>query len=203
MSDLSHLDQVITLMDSYLGDLQKRGNSKRVQAFWNITIYGRMVTFHIQKALNGVPDFDNWYQSKRKEMKEDELLQFFKDIRNKIEKEYLINPGNVVHIAHLNIPNDLRRFGPPPPGAKGFFIGDQNGGTGWFVEGPEGKQNKIYVDLPSDIGNTWMTLNGMPRKHLGKEITDSSLEDICKLYVTYLRGLVKDVEEKFGRREKQ
>ncbi|MEM0139665.1 MAG: hypothetical protein QXZ44_03535 [Ferroplasma sp.] len=45
MNDLSNMDQIITQMASYIDELQKRGNSKRVQVFWNIAIYGRMVTF--------------------------------------------------------------------------------------------------------------------------------------------------------------
>ncbi len=198
INDLSYLDQDITLLVSCLNDLQKHGNPKRVQAFWNIVTYGRMVTFHLQKALKGIPDFESWYESKQKEMKEDELLQFFKEMRNKIEKERLVIPSNVVQISHLNLPNDLRRFGPPPPGAKGFFIGDQNGGSGWIVEGPEGDQSKFYVDLPRDIGKTWMTVDNIPKNHLGKEIIDSSLENVCRIYVRYLKKLVTEVKENFG-----
>jgi len=43
-------------------------------------------------------------------------------------------------------------FGPQPPGATSFFIGDELGGTGWEVSQPDGSTEKYYIDLPEEIG---------------------------------------------------
>ena len=44
-------------------------------------------------------------------------------------------------------------FGPQPPGATSFFIGDELGGTGWEVPQPDGSTEKVlYFDLPEEIG---------------------------------------------------
>jgi len=197
-TDLSSLRLEIDFLLSCLSDLKQPGNTRRTSAFWNIVTYGRMVTFHMQKLLSGMDGFEEWYTAKQEEMRDDELLIFFKQMRNIIEKEHFIRPANVAYISHLEIPRDLQRFGPPPPGAKGFFIGDQYGGSGWNVEGPNGQQFKVYVELPSDIGTTWMTLKEMPRKHLGKMLKDNSLESACTLYIGYLKELVEVAIDQFG-----
>lgn len=197
-ADLTSLRREIDFLWNCLIDLKEPGNSRRVSAFWNIVTYGRMVTFHLQKLLSGIPGFDEWYAARQTEMKNDELLRFFKHLRNTIEKEGFVHPSNVAYISHFEYPKDLQRFGPPPPGAKGFFIGDQYGGSGWNVEGPDGRQFKIYVDLPPDIGNTWMSLEDMPKVHQGKNVYDNSLESVCTLYIDYLKNLV---EEAFRRVE--
>ena len=195
--DLYSLKQEIDFLWNSLIDLKEPGNSRRLSAFWNIVTYGRMVTFHMQNLLRGVKGFEEWYSVKQKEMAGDELLEFFKKLRNRIEKEKLVRPSNVTYISHLEFPKDLNRFGPPPPRANGFFIGDKYGGSGWYVEGPNGKRFKIYVNLPSDMGSTWMTLENIPHKHKGMEIDDSSLESICTLYIDYLNSIVEEAIDRF------
>ncbi len=195
--DLLSLKEEIDLLWNWLIELKEPGNTRRVPAFWNIVTYGRMVTFHMQKILKGANEFEEWYSVKQKEMENDDLLKFFKELRNRIEKEKLVRPSNVTYISHLEFPKDLNKLGPPPPGAKGFFIGDEYGGSGWNVEGPNGKLFKMYVNLPSDIGSTWMTLENIPHKHKDKEIDDDSLESICTLYIDYLNGLVEEAIDRF------
>ena len=195
--DLLSLKQEIDFLWNCLIDLKEPGNSRRLSAFWNIVTYGRMVTFHMQKLLGGVKGFEEWYSAKQREMAGDELLEFFKKLRNRIEKEKLVRPSNVTYISHLEFPKDLNRIGPSPPGAKGFFIGDEFGGSGWFVEEPNGKRFKIYVNLPSDIGSTWMTLENIPHKHKGMEIDDNSLESVCTLYIDYLSNMVEEAIDRF------
>lgn len=50
-------------------------------------VYGRSVTFHLQKEFSGHSLFDDWYRQKQEEMRKDPLFQFFLEKRNFILKE--------------------------------------------------------------------------------------------------------------------
>lgn len=47
----------------------------------------RSVTFLIQKEMLKVPGFTNWWDARRKEMRDDEAMKFFLDLRNYSQKE--------------------------------------------------------------------------------------------------------------------
>jgi len=47
----------------------------------------RSVTFLIQKEMSKVPGFTNWWDARRKEMRDDEAMRFFLDLRNYSQKE--------------------------------------------------------------------------------------------------------------------
>lgn len=50
-------------------------------------VYGRSVTFHLQKEFSKHSGFNDWYDKKQEEMRKDPLFQFFLDKRNYILKE--------------------------------------------------------------------------------------------------------------------
>ena len=50
-------------------------------------VYGRSVTFHLQKEFSKYSGFDDWYREKQEEMGKDPLFRFFLDKRNYILKE--------------------------------------------------------------------------------------------------------------------
>ena len=50
-------------------------------------VYGRSVTFHLQKEFSKYSLFGDWYCEKQGEMRKDSLFQFFLDKRNYILKE--------------------------------------------------------------------------------------------------------------------
>lgn len=197
MVDLSSLKNDIEYLKNCLADLQQKGNARRVSAYWNIVTFGRMVTFHLQKLLKHVDGFTEWYSIRQSEMRNDPLLKFFSSARNELEKERLPTLNQVTYISRLELPKDLSRFGTPPPNNKGFFVGDNLGGSGWFVAGPDGNDFKVYVELPDDIGKTWMSVKDLPESHLGVILTESSVESICGLYVNYLEKLVQEATIEF------
>lgn len=193
------LKKDLEVLDHWLNSFTNLKDSNRLASFWNIVIYGRMVTFHLHKLMSENQEFEIWYEPYKEFMKNDELMRFFKDIRNKIEKEGLIFPrGTSTHIRNLSLPEDLAKFGPAPPGALSFFIGDQSGGSGWIVKGPDGKGYKQYVDLPLEIGDSGLVLKEMPESHKGSTIQHPTLEKISKMYVTYLSNLISDARSRFG-----
>lgn len=50
-------------------------------------VYGRSVTFHLQKEFSKYSGFDDWYREKQEEMGKDPLFRFFLGKRNYILKE--------------------------------------------------------------------------------------------------------------------
>ena len=45
------------------------------------TASARSITFAMQSSLNGIPEFEKWYQQKQEELKADHLSRFFHDFR--------------------------------------------------------------------------------------------------------------------------
>ena len=90
--------------------------------------------------------------------------------------------------------SDLQRLrANPPPRTKGFFMGDQLGGSGWEVELPDGTTAKFYVQLPPDLA---VTIN----LHLPHNpMSDQPISDLCERYVTELERMVSDAVEYFHR----
>jgi hypothetical protein len=86
----------------------------------------------------------------------------------------------------------------PPPGARGFFLADEVGGSGWEIEMPDGRVEKFYVGLPESLKiTTWFEFPDAPREHLGEPITDRSVSNLAHLYIRYLTRLVADAETEF------
>lgn len=145
------------------------------------------------------PGFEIWYKKYVDEMMGDPLMHYFYELRSVILKEGALETGVTAHIKRL-FPGDMARFGPPPPFAKTFFIGDGLGGTGWSIELPDGTKAKYYVELPSDIGPVTLRFPNPPNRHLDKKIKDCSVENLSKLYFGYLNGMLKDTIRKFGKK---
>ena len=50
-------------------------------------VFARSVTFHLQKQLASLPDFQSWYGTRQVAMREDPVMRLFKNERNFILKE--------------------------------------------------------------------------------------------------------------------
>ena len=91
----------------------------------------------------------------------------------------------------------IRHAGPAPPGAKGFFIGDTIGGSGWEIQLPDGSTEKFYVTFPSEISGLDMKvqihLSDVPDQFREKPVTDLAEE-----YLGYLDRMVDDASEEFS-----
>jgi hypothetical protein len=168
---------------------------RQVAAMHNVVMTGRTVTFVLKNMQHVAPNFQAWYEPWETQMRQDPLLRYFKDLRNKIEKQGREGTVNKTHIHSFNPSRDMP---PAPPGAISFFIGDQNGGNGWEVQLEDGSVQKIYIELPERIGRSWFSFEGLPDEHLGSPIAVDTLEDVSRLYVDYLRRLVNAAEEEFG-----
>jgi len=190
-------DAEATLRIAELGleDMSAPDPDRRAAGTHNVIVWGRAVTNVLQNLRGKVDDFDGWYSPWQQEMREDELLRFFYEARTKALKKGAVPTSFTVHIKRFRVPQDLPSD--PPPGAKGFFVGDQTGGSGWVTE-RGGVEEKVYVQLPPSQVTTWLSFVDAPNTHLGASLESQTLEHLCGLYVAYLRRLVEDAKARFG-----
>ena len=180
-----------------LEDLIKGPPERKLSGLRNLIVFGRAVTNILQNLRSIEPDFDAWYEKYREEMRNDPLMRYFYELRSKILKEGLLETSTHTYMRQLRIPEDLTRFGPLPPNAKEFFIGDNLGGSGWEIQLPDGSIEKYYVELPADIGSVSLHFLDPPKYHLGREIKDTSIPNLAKMYIDYLQQLVMAAKERF------
>lgn len=110
---------------------------RKMPGLRNLIVFGRAVTNVLQNLRSTEPAFDEWYAPYQKEMSDDKIMKHIYRMRSIILKQGTLKTSVGVHIKSFSS-EDIKRFGPPPVGAKRFFIGDQIGGTGWEVELPDG-----------------------------------------------------------------
>lgn len=175
-------------------------STNRLSGLMNVAVWGVSVTCVLQNLRHIERDFEDWYGKYRTEMKDDPLMKYFWDLRSKILKEGKLSIGSFAHIKSLTS-NNIGRIPPPPNNVKvkSFFIGDSLGGNGYEIELADGSVQKYYVDIPSDIAESWLQFPDTPKLHLGKKTENKPIEALSRLYLAYLQRMVKDAKAKFGK----
>lgn len=172
------------------GDIDRQNSGIR-----NIAVFGRAVTKSLQRLKSRVAGFEEWYIPYREEMKDDPLMKHFWRVRNQVLKKGENPTGNYMYISRFNYPSDLQKF-EKPDGAKRFFIDVT--GAGWVVELPDGSAEYYYVDLPDEIGTSGLIFTDPPSQHLEQDISHTSIEEKCRMYIEYIQELVAEAEQKWG-----
>lgn len=179
-------------------DVAGKDPSRRLPGLGNVVNFGGATTNALQKLRHVVPGFDAWWSIKEAEMKTDPLLRYFYELRIELFHKGKVAPlGGAVSLKELVFPRDLAKLGPKPAGAKSYFAGDNVGGAGWIVPGPDGDE-KVYVDFPGDIGTVLSHMPEAPETHLGAPVGTRETGHLCSLYVRYLERLVAEAKRKFG-----
>lgn len=178
-------------------DLTGADRSRRFTGLRNLIVFGRSFTWVLQNLRSVVPDrFDSWYEPERQRMASDPLMRYFVDARNELEKQGKLNVATKISIHSFSPSGDMKKFGTPPAGAKGFFIGDQNGGTGWEVELADGKTEKFYVALPETVGDVTQHFSSFPEAK-APELAGKTVEALCALYLDRLDDLLDRARDHF------
>ncbi len=199
---LNRSKQQLNFINDSIIELNNKESSTRTKqkALASIIVFGRTVTFVIQnlRSIVGEKNFNDWYQPIVDEMKNDELLNAFKNARNNLEKQGHLNTHTSMHIKSLDS-NSLNKYMKDrPENAKSFFIGDTLGGSGWIIELEDGTTEKLYVDIDFneqiDI-NVFLFQQGI--KHKSKTILNTSIENCSQLYYTYLINIYESAKKEF------
>lgn len=171
-------------LDSFL-----HGNTEahRTAGLRNAIVFGRAVTNVLQNLRSVLEkvSFDSWYESKRIEMAADPTFKYLYELRSQILKEGTY--GKISTSLQINyMDTSFLASIPQPPSAKGFFIGDELGGSGWIIQQPDGSQEKYYASIPVTVDATILTkfVSNTSEKNL--EPPHEPIDVMLKRYMTYL-----------------
>lgn len=105
----------------------------------------------------------------------------------------MLNVSTRTFISSLNS-GDLR-WDLAPPGATGFFVGDQLGGSGWEVELPDGSKEKYYTEVPGNVTVSQhfsdISADQFP------ELQGLTIEEAAKLYIDEMAALLERARNRF------
>jgi hypothetical protein len=153
----------------------------------NVIVFGRTVTFALQKLRGKVADFDQWYEKQLAKLSHPNF-QVLNKARSEIEKQGRLDiSGRHMQLHYFD--GQMQSKIPEPPRAKAFFIGDKFGGSGWEVTTADGQEEKFYVDLPESVVSVWTTLND--------KTIQSSLIGVLQEYLAILDVIVADARTTF------
>ncbi|WP_145998589.1 hypothetical protein [Methyloterricola oryzae] len=175
--------------------LQSKDPRTRIAGVRNVIVFGRAVTNVLQNLRSTERAFDDWYKPQVEAMEADPLMKYLYKVRTEILKE-----GSIPVASSITLngnPIELIRRCKPPPGAKGFFIGDRIGGSGWEVGTEVGVVEKFYVELPSDLPGfradvTVFFAEAPP------EIAGAPIEAVLNQYLERLAEIVEGAQAKFA-----
>jgi len=182
-------------------DLKSKNKVRRYSGLRNLIVFGRSVTFVLQNLSSIEIEFDGWYEGIKGELKSDPLMKYFVEVRNNILKQGRMEVSTSVHIKRFSSA-DMHKFGPPPPGAKSFFMGDEIGGCGWIVELADGAEEKYYVEVPTSVAETKQIFPDLPDA-VDVGLKNRSIEELCEMYLTKLESIINRARKKFLESEAQ
>jgi hypothetical protein len=181
-----------------LDEIESGNPARRRPGMMNVAVFGRSATQALQHMRSDEPSFDDWWQPKIAKVGADPLFVFFNTLRNTILKEGELPSTNRSELHSMGPAEQAAIMANPPPGAKGFVIGDSLGGNGWMVEMPDGSLQMFYVEVPEAIASSRLELVDAPTEHCGTPIPDASFATLGRLYIDALTRLVNEAEERFG-----
>jgi len=201
---LSSVQGKISMIKQMLNGLKGGPVPFKTTNFTNLLIWSRIVINEIENLKScDRKKFDEWYSTYKKDLfgegdaSPDPLLDYFIQARNQLEHQGIVKVGWSIKVHHLNIPEDLLKYGPAPPGARGVFLGDQLGGIGWLVDLPDKGQAKYYVNLPKEFVESSLLPHNPPSTHLGENVKSRSVEDLAEYYVNYLDKMIQSAAKVF------
>jgi hypothetical protein len=210
---LARLRQTMDGLTRLLESLDKPPAGQYRDTVARIAVEGRAVTNVAQNLKHCFEGFEEWYGKCQKEMGEDQLCKFFYRLRtDKLKKgddhissfslsnlkrgfNLSIIGGNVSFSYQSEAGEHITKVITPPDNSTGCFI-DSNG-IGWNVLAKDGTTARCYAEVPMHQIGIDLWFDSPPQMHRGKVITDASVENLCRLYVEYLREFVKLLEAEF------
>lgn len=173
---------------------------RRIAGLRNCVVFGRAVTNVLQNLRSFDRErFDKWYQPFREAMEKNSTFKYLYELRTQVLKQGTVGKTtSSTYIEHLG-PAELAKLTKnPPPNAKGFFMGDALGGSGWVVELPDGAEETYYVDIPGDIRVTVSSQFADAIHDMGLPPPAKPIDEVLTEYVDYLSKLVAAAGREFA-----
>lgn len=183
-------------------DLTSSNRARRFSGLRNLIVFGRSVTFVLQnlKTPVGEDTFNSWYEPLQNEMKSDVLMKYFVTLRNEILKQGKLPVSTSLSGSFSS--GDISKLGTPPPGAKGFFMGDHTGGSGWVIELADGTEEHYYVDIPESMVKIQQHFSELPVPE-DDDLKSKPIEELCEYYLDKLESLIDNAKKEFLGQETQ
>jgi len=188
-SVISEAEDLLRTAEFGLEDMRTRPGRGR-SGLRNAVVFGRNVTWALQNLKHIVPGFEAWYSAKQADMRADPLMRYFHELRTSIEKQARTPTITGAMVKEFS----MKHFQPAPPGAVGFFIGDESGGSGWEIARPDGAIERYYIDLPPEVGSVTLHLPEAPKEVSEGKTADQLIEE----YLKRVRALVEEAKARFG-----
>jgi hypothetical protein len=195
--------EMLAMAENGLAQTTSEDPKQRRAGLMNLFTYGRSVTAAIQTIKHIDLEFEDWWKSYQAWMQADPLMKYFNQARVEVIHEgrlsvhssTVIGAKGPVNIGALM--RELNKYA--PPNTVGTFFGEGGtGGNGWELKMPDGSTQKVYFSLPETFDiRSELHLSDPPTEHDGKPITDTSVANICTLYVNTLKRIVTEFETRF------
>jgi hypothetical protein len=201
ISVLTRAEEILSTAKLGYEDMQSKDKNRRYSGLRNLIVFGRSVTFVLQNLSSIEAGFQEWYEIIQDELKSDPLMKYFVDVRNNILKQGKMQVSTSAHIKSFST-SDIAKFGPPPPGAKSFFMGDEIGGCGWLIELADGTEEKYYVEVPTSIAEVKQVFPDLPET-VEESLKNRSIEELCEMYLAKLESVIDKARKQFLKSETQ
>ncbi|HYN46391.1 MAG TPA: hypothetical protein VES64_06840 [Allosphingosinicella sp.] len=124
-------------------------------------------------------------------------MKFFHGLRTAIEKQARLT---TLTGGRLHYQTDDRGMpvgvGEAPPGALGFILGDETGGSSWIVPGADGEHYLQPFQLDPAIGATYLQL---PEAPTIDGVSGHNAADLVEKYLARIESLLSEARQRFGK----
>ncbi|WP_144933975.1 hypothetical protein [Pseudomonas alabamensis] len=178
--------------------LKQSDPSQRSAGLRNVLVFGRSVTFVIQnlRSIVGEHRFNAWYQPIQESLRANPLMKYFVEARNNLEKQGRLDVTTSGIVKSFST-SDIPKLEQPPFQASSFFMGDENGGSGWKMDIGGGETIKYYITIPESIGQFSQVFHDLP-DNIPSDLRNLPVDRLCEMYLDEMAKLVADAKKEFS-----
>lgn len=172
--------------------------------------------WHIVNLLDASSSAEReWFGLKSQEMASDDLIRFFRMVRDKDLKEgddriggVRVSPraGAVWQSGPSGITGTLRLpdgtlkhvHYPSPHGTESKITGDSHGGACFVVRLEDGSLVRQYVAIPPEMLDVSLTYKSPPITHLGKPLEEERAKELVEIYYKYMAQTIEELRAIIG-----
>jgi hypothetical protein len=140
----------------------------------------RNVTFVLQKEYRNNEKFTKWYKNKQSEMLNNSLCKYFKELRNKIDKEGINELNFATTIKSINTSTDLIN----KPNNSSVILTPK--GIYYQINKGTSKEDIVPASHKGFI-QTQVFVNNLPA-----DSNDKNIFDLCIIHYSFLKNIVEE-----------